>query len=125
MPDLFELKKKKELFDKLQQELLDYESSNEFKFINEIEALIKKYDYTNSDVVRLLGGKFKGAQGNRNDRVMKIYVHPDDASDRVETKGGNHKRLREWRDDLLKTEKAKTKDEAKEIINGWRIDKHK
>ena len=42
-------------------------------------------------------------------RDMKIYVHPQ-SGERIETKGGNHKQLKEW--------KAQ---HGAEVVEGWRV----
>jgi H-NS histone family len=75
----------------------------EIEFETKLRALLAKYGYSLKDIVNLLdpqaGRRVPGAQAQpstRRAREVKIYKNPHNG-EVVETKGGNHKTLKEWK----------------------------
>ena len=78
----------------------------EIEFETKLRDLLAKYGFSLKDVVNLLdpksGRRGAGAvadapkAGSRRAREVKIYEHPK-TGERVETKGGNHKILKQWK----------------------------
>jgi hypothetical protein len=74
----------------------------EIEFETKLRALLAKYAYSLKDIVNLLdpqAGRRAAAQsqtGARKPRQMKVYKNPE-SGEVVETKGGNHKTLKEWK----------------------------
>ncbi|UUT22936.1 histone-like nucleoid-structuring protein, MvaT/MvaU family [Pseudomonas sp. T8] len=80
----------------------------EIEFETKLRDLLAKYGFSLKDVVNLLDPKSarRGAgaaatadatkAGTRRAREVKIYEHPQ-TGERVETKGGNHKILKQWK----------------------------
>ena len=75
----------------------------EIEFETKLRALLAKYGYSLKDVVNLLnphaGRRTPAAEsktGTRKPRQLKIYKNPH-TGEVVETKGGNHKTLKEWK----------------------------
>ncbi|WP_426619448.1 histone-like nucleoid-structuring protein, MvaT/MvaU family [Pseudomonas rustica] len=78
----------------------------EIEFETKLRDLLAKYGFSLKDVVNLLdpksGRRGAGAAtdapkaGARRAREVKIYEHPK-TGERVETKGGNHKILKQWK----------------------------
>lgn len=78
----------------------------EIEFETKLLDLLAKYGFSLKDVVNLLEPKSvrrgSGAAadapkaGTRRAREVKIYEHPK-TGERVETKGGNHKILKQWK----------------------------
>jgi hypothetical protein len=75
----------------------------EIEFETKLRALLAKYGYSLKDVISLLdpqaGRRAPAAQsqsGTRKPRQVKIYKNPH-TGEVVETKGGNHKTLKEWK----------------------------
>jgi hypothetical protein len=75
----------------------------EIEFETKLRALLAKYGYSLKDIVNLLdpqaGRRASAAQsqsGTRKPRQVKIYKNAE-TGEVVETKGGNHKTLKEWK----------------------------
>jgi len=75
----------------------------EIEFETKLRALLAKYGYSFKDVVNLLdpqaGRRAPAAQSQsstRKPRQVKVYTNPE-SGEVVETKGGNHKTLKEWK----------------------------
>ncbi|MDQ3200837.1 MAG: DNA binding protein [Pseudomonadota bacterium] len=75
----------------------------EIEFETKLRDLLAKYSYSLKDVINLLDPKAgRRAPANepktntRKPREMKVYKHPK-TGEVVETKGGNHKTLKEWK----------------------------
>jgi hypothetical protein len=78
----------------------------EIEFETKLRDLLAKYGYSLKDVISLLdpkgGRRNAGAAtelpkgGARRAREVKIYEHPK-TGERVETKGGNNKILKQWK----------------------------
>lgn len=78
-------------------------SSKEIEFETKLRALLAKYGYSLKDVINLLdpqaGRRAPTAEskaGSRKPRQLKVYKNPH-TGEVVETKGGNHKTLKEWK----------------------------
>ncbi|MNI42328.1 hypothetical protein D3C73_966180 [compost metagenome] len=75
----------------------------EIEFETKLRELLAKYGYSLKDVINLLdpqgGRRAPAAQqqaGTRKPRQVKVYKNPN-TGEVVETKGGNHKILKEWK----------------------------
>ncbi|WP_166265067.1 histone-like nucleoid-structuring protein, MvaT/MvaU family [Marinobacter caseinilyticus] len=112
---------KKQLMEKLTEELRQLEQDNALKhelaFEEKVRSLMKEYDKSPKDVLQILGAidpsvagaKVEGA-GSRPKRPMKTYKNPN-TGEVVKTRGGNHKTLNEWR-----------KQYGKETVQSWQQD---
>ena len=99
-------REKQELVRKLEEEMRKLEENTllkqELTFKEEVEELLKKHDRDVYDLIGIFGltvsekaGKAAG-RGNRRARKLKVYVNPNN-QERVETRGGNQKKLKEWK----------------------------
>ncbi|WP_057397049.1 histone-like nucleoid-structuring protein, MvaT/MvaU family [Pseudomonas fluorescens] len=75
----------------------------EIEFETKLRALLAEYGYSLKDVINLLdphaGRRTPAAEskaGSRKPRQVKVYKNPH-TGEVVETKGGNHKTLKEWK----------------------------
>jgi len=75
----------------------------EIEFEKKLRDLLAKYGYSLKDVVNLLdpqaGRRTPAADsksGTRKPRQVKVYKNPN-TGEIIETKGGNHKGLKEWK----------------------------
>lgn len=75
----------------------------EIEFESKLRELLAKYGYSLKDVISLLdpqAGRRTTAlhpqSGTRKPRQVKVYKNPE-SGEIVETKGGNHKTLKEWK----------------------------
>ncbi|WP_448118159.1 histone-like nucleoid-structuring protein, MvaT/MvaU family [Pseudomonas serbica] len=75
----------------------------EIEFETKLRALLGEYSYSLKDVINLLDPQtgrrapaFEAKSGARKPRQMKVYKNPH-TGEVVETKGGNHKTLKEWK----------------------------
>lgn len=110
------LKMEKEL-EELQARLQAMASNETFQreleFKRKLEALLEQFDKTSTDVIDILDpqGDLRGAQaapkasksgapsgGTRRKRKLKIYKNPHTGGV-IETRGGNHKELKEWKEE--------------------------
>jgi Bacterial xenogeneic silencer MvaT, C-terminal domain len=113
---------KKQLMEKLSEELAQLEQDQalkgELEFENKVRDLMKEYKKAPKDVLQILsaidptigGAKAASAGGSRAKRPMKTYKNPH-TGEVVQTRGGNHKTLNEWR-----------KKHGKEAVQGWQQD---
>ncbi|OLO05593.1 MULTISPECIES: histone-like nucleoid-structuring protein, MvaT/MvaU family [Salinicola] len=103
--------KKEQLLKQLEEELKRMEGDQrlkaELEFKEKLEALMAEYGKTTRDVIELLNPKADNAQtttsqtgstGSRRKRKLKIYKNPT-TGEVVETRGGNHKTLKVWKDE--------------------------
>jgi hypothetical protein len=97
----------------LQEQLAQLESmkndaglKREIEFEQKLLDMMKHYDKSLRDIVALLDpGKSSTpraaaastAPKSRRARVVKVYEHPE-TGELIETKGGNHRGLRAWKD---------------------------
>ncbi len=75
----------------------------EIEFETKLSALLGEYSYSLKDVINLLDPKSdrrapvaEPQASTRTPRQVKVYKNPN-TGDVVETKGGNHKKLKEWK----------------------------
>lgn len=75
----------------------------EIEFETKLRALLAEYGYSLPNVIKLLDPQagrrapaLESKSGSRKPRQMKIYKNPK-TGEVVETKGGNHKTLKEWK----------------------------
>jgi len=75
----------------------------EIEFESKLRALLAEYGYSLPNVISLLdpqvGRRAPGTEvksGSRKPRQVKIYKNPY-TGEVVETKGGNHKMLKDWK----------------------------
>ena len=75
----------------------------EIEFETKLRALLAEYGYSLPNVINLLdpksGRRVPAAESKtstRKPRVLKVYKNPH-TGEFVETKGGNHKTLKEWK----------------------------
>lgn len=113
---------KKQLVEKLSEELAQLEQDQalkgELEFENKVRDLMKEYKKAPKDVLQILsaidptiaGGKATASGSNRAKRPMKTYKNPH-TGEVVQTRGGNHKTLNEWR-----------KKHGKEAVQSWQQD---
>ena len=113
---------KKQLMEKLSEELAKLEQDQalkgELEFENKVRDLMKEYKKSPKDVLQILsaidptisGGKATAATGARAKRPMKTYKNPH-TGEVVKTRGGNHKTLNEWR-----------QKHGKEAVQSWQQD---
>lgn len=75
----------------------------EMEFENKLRALLGEYGFSLKDIISLLDPHVlrrapatEAKAGTRKPRQVKVYKNPH-AREVVETKGGNHKTLRDWK----------------------------
>lgn len=75
----------------------------EIEFETKLRALLAEYGYSLPNVINLLDPRssrpaptVESKAGSRKRRQVKIYKNPN-TGEVVETKGGNHKTLKEWK----------------------------
>ncbi|WP_460146792.1 histone-like nucleoid-structuring protein, MvaT/MvaU family [Pseudomonas sp. S2_A02] len=75
----------------------------EIEFETKLRALLAEYGYSLPNLINLLDPKFgrrapaaESKASTRKPRQVKIYKNPH-TGEVVETKGGNHKILKEWK----------------------------
>lgn len=88
----------------------------EIDFERKLISLMAAYDKNLRDVIMILdpyvargSAKSDDGKGNRKPRDTKIYEHPN-TGERVETKGGNHKVLKAWKEEY-----------GSEMVESWRV----
>jgi TolA-binding protein len=99
-----QLKQLQENMDKLQN---DKRLQSELEFKDRLESLMKEFDKSAADVMALLDPKpaaaspkaVSSAAGSRRKRKLKIYKNPN-TGEVVETRGGNQKTLKAWKDEF-------------------------
>ncbi len=76
----------------------------EIEFETKLRDLLGEYGYSLRNIIAILDPQFNSRRGaatadtqsTRKARVVKIYKNPH-SGEVVETKGGNHKVLKEWK----------------------------
>ncbi|MFJ4542491.1 histone-like nucleoid-structuring protein, MvaT/MvaU family [Pseudomonas sp. NPDC088885] len=75
----------------------------EIEFETKLRALLAKYGFSLRDIVNLLDPKAgrhapaaESKSSTRKPRQVKVYKNPE-TGEVVETKGGNHRTLKEWK----------------------------
>ena len=97
---------KEKLLQQLQDELKSLESDErlhkELEFKQKLEDLMGEYEKSAHDVLALLDDsqhkKTDSNTASRRKRKLKIYKNPN-TGETVETRGGNHKVLKAWKDE--------------------------
>lgn len=79
----------------------DGELKKEIEFEEKLRTLLGEYGYSLRDVKAILDPHAKpevkiDGRSQRRERALKVYINPN-TNERVETKGGNHKVLKEWK----------------------------
>ncbi|WP_419308049.1 histone-like nucleoid-structuring protein, MvaT/MvaU family [Chromohalobacter israelensis] len=96
----------KQLSEELQQLEKDQRLTSELEFKEKLEALMKEYDKSPAAVIEMLDpqpeSRSKPATQTNNvsrrKRKLKIYKNPN-TGEVVETRGGNQKTLKAWKDE--------------------------
>ncbi|MFC7367838.1 MULTISPECIES: histone-like nucleoid-structuring protein, MvaT/MvaU family [Vreelandella] len=95
----------KQLQEDLQRLEGDQRLKSELEFKAKLEALMNEFGKRPSDVIALLdpgsdqrGNKASAGSSTRRKRRLKIYKNPH-TGEVIETRGGNHKGLRSWKDE--------------------------
>lgn len=106
MDKVNQLLKTQEELERLQKDLARLKRSKpvqkELAFQNELQALLKKHGKTTADLAKILragGLKTEPAAKRapaRRQRKLKVYLNPH-TGEKIETRGGNHKLLKEWK----------------------------
>ena len=104
MSVLASFREKEELLRKLTEEVNRLKENPELKreltFKEEVQAVLDKYQRNVNDLANIFG--FNAAapktsgRGNRTKRKLKVYANPN-TNEVIETRGGNHKVLKEWK----------------------------
>lgn len=87
----------------------------EIEFEKKLRDLMAEYNVNLGGVINILDPKSSRrapaavAVGQRKERDVKIYVHPE-SGERVETKGGNQKTLKAWK-----------AERGSDVVESWRI----
>lgn len=87
----------------------------EIEFERKLRDLMAEYNVNLGGVINILDPKSSRrapaavAVGQRKERGVKIYVHPE-SGERVETKGGNQKTLKAWK-----------AERGSDVVESWRI----
>lgn len=95
----------KQLQEKLKQLEGDDSFKKELEFKSKLEKLLKDYEKSAADAIALLSpktttkGKAKASPAIKRKRKLRIYKNPN-SGEVVETRGGNHKTLKAWRDEV-------------------------
>lgn len=114
---------KQEELKKLQEELLSLESDerlkNEMAFKNQLEEMMTEFGKSKREVIALLdpnyyssGANKNAAQDGRKKRKLKVFKNPH-TGEVIETRGGNHKGLRAWKDEY-----------GEDTVNSWLESEH-
>ena len=118
MANINDYYQKKQLLEKLSEELNKMEQDQALKkaleFEDKVKALMDEYNKAPKDVLQILtaidpsvGGARTETTGTRARRPMKTYGGPH-TGEVVKTRGGNHKTLNQWRDKY-----------GKEAVQSW------
>ena len=117
MANINDYYQKKQLLEKLSEELNKMEQDQALKsdleFENKVKGLMDEYNKTPKDVLQILGAidpsvaGSKAEAGTRAKRPLKTYKNPH-TGEVVKTRGGNHKTLNDWRQKY-----------GKEAVQGW------
>lgn len=87
----------------------------ELQFKDKLEALMREFDKSASEVIKLLDPQEGVAKASSNTstgrakRKLKIYKNPN-TGEVVETRGGNQKTLKAWKDEY-----------GSDIVEGWLV----
>ncbi|MBB3231124.1 histone-like nucleoid-structuring protein, MvaT/MvaU family [Halomonas stenophila] len=107
-----QLKQLQEELDRLKN---DDRLKAELQFKDKLEALMREFDKSASDVIKLLDPQQAAARPSsttntgRAKRKLKIYKNPN-TGEVVETRGGNQKTLKVWKDEY-----------GSDTVEGWLV----
>ena len=81
--------------------------AEEIKFEEKLRNLLGQYGKSLRDVIAILdpaslnrkGAALAPIKATRRERVVKVYKNPH-TGETIETKGGNHKQLKEWKSEF-------------------------
>lgn len=92
----------------------DQDLKKELEFEESLMALIEEYGMSKRSVMAIIDPYYYHAATQeivptraRKPRKLKIYIHPE-TGEKIETRGGNHKLLRAWKDQY-----------GDEVVEGW------
>ncbi|MGM0859055.1 MAG: histone-like nucleoid-structuring protein, MvaT/MvaU family [Pseudomonadota bacterium] len=98
--------KKEQMLKQLQEELQQLESNSELKkeleFKEKLHSLMSEYGKVARDVCEILDPSSlkapakSASAGGRKKRLLKVYKNPH-TGEVVETRGGNHKVIQQWK----------------------------
>ncbi len=88
--------------EKLDQMRNDDELKKEIEFEEKLKALMEEYDLSPRQTIQILVPDNTvqtqtNAKTGQRTRKVKIYNNPE-TGESIETKGGNHKKLKEWKE---------------------------
>ncbi|MGM0985091.1 MAG: histone-like nucleoid-structuring protein, MvaT/MvaU family [Pseudomonadota bacterium] len=105
----------KQLQEELENLKNDERLKTELDFKNHLEDLMREFDKSASDVIKLLNPKQATANASgttstgRAKRKLKIYKNPN-TGEVIETRGGNQKTLKAWKEEY-----------GAETVEGWLV----
>jgi hypothetical protein len=85
----------------------------EIEFESKLRSLMAEYSFSLREVKLILDPHARAerapaaAAGQRKERQLKVYINPH-TDERVETKGGNHKVLKAWKEEF-----------GAEVVESW------
>lgn len=85
----------------------------EIEFESKIRTLLAEYGFSLREVKLILDPHARAerapatAVSSRKERQLKVYINPN-SGERVETKGGNHKVLKAWKEEF-----------GTEVVESW------
>lgn len=89
----------------------DEKLQREIEFESKLRGLLADYNFSLKNVIALLdphaGKAAVASKGGRKERALKTYKNPNNG-EVVETKGGNHKVLKAWKEQY-----------GAEVVQGW------
>ncbi|CAI8778709.1 histone-like nucleoid-structuring protein, MvaT/MvaU family [Pseudomonas serbica] len=89
----------------------------EIEFETKLRALLAKYGYSLRNIIAILDPQAstrrvpaaaESKAGTRKPRDVKIYKNPN-SGELIETKGGNHRQLKEWKNEF-----------GADVVESWR-----
>ncbi|MGM0925394.1 MAG: histone-like nucleoid-structuring protein, MvaT/MvaU family [Pseudomonadota bacterium] len=105
----------KQLQEELEKLKNDDRLKAELEFKDKLEAMMREFDKSAADVIKLLDPKPTAAKAasttstGRAKRKLKIYKNPN-TGEVVETRGGNQKTLKAWKEEY-----------GSETVEGWLV----
>ncbi len=101
----------KELQARLDQMSKDDRFQKEIEFEKQLRALMGDYNKSLKDIINILDPQAMRtaapAKTPRAGRKVKVYINPNNG-ERIETKGGNHKQLKAWKQEF-----------GSDVVEGW------
>lgn len=101
----------KELQERLEKLNKDDRLQKEIAFEQRLRSLMGDYNKSLNDIISILDPEARrtkpAAKAVRAERKLKVYINPNNG-DQIETKGGNHKQLKAWKEEF-----------GAEVVEGW------